>query len=183
MKRSFKPAGCASPCGSAILPGRSPPLGVNRAFSGSLLRAAHAIAKLGGRADYPFYRLNDRRMLRALQGRIRDWLRLASGAPQDEDLESDGIRLWQDVLSFSSILQLINHRTELWEHDRVCILEAADALDDPGISAFRFEEAMAPLRFARGRDEELDTLLASRVAPPLHAWRSALARCRAGFRR
>ncbi len=80
----------------------------------ALLRAATTIAKLTGRDIFSRLRLQDRIPLRNLQERILAWR--TSGAADPVDAR----RLWQDLYAFTQLLQGVNQRQELLEHDRRC---------------------------------------------------------------
>jgi hypothetical protein len=144
-----------------------------------LRSGANLIARLIGRDDYPHFRVHDRQMLRALQGRIRSWLVRSSGPePLDAAATLAGERLWQDLLTFAALLQLVNHRAELWEHDRGAILAAAAAIQAHDLTPDQLASIVEPLRFLQGRDPGLDELLLAPSPPPLEAWRATLDRCR-----
>lgn len=106
-----------------------------------------AIAILIGSDVYSQLRVCDRRHIRALQGRILDWLRGEEAAGGF----IGGSRLWGDVASVSQMLMQINRREELIRHDSETI-ERLLALDDP-------ESDREALRTLRGLDPALDRFL------------------------
>ena len=123
----------------------------------ALHSAATCIAKLTGRDIFSKLRLQDRIELRALQERILAW-HTAGG------LDSVGARrLWQDLYGFTHLLQGVNLRQELLEHDRE-ILDRVDALARES-GAEHTEPVLRQLATAlTGRDDDLDSLLQG--APP-----------------
>lgn len=132
-----------------------------------LRRAGTGIAQLFGTEVYPFMRVADRCALRQLQRRILAWLR---GAPHaGDDHATEGARIFQDLVSLADLLLNINKREELVEHDRRALAEAAELCGwDQGAM-------LARLQAVRGRDAELDALLASPAGVPMEAWRAAVA--------
>ena len=83
--------------------------------------SAIAIAMLIGRDIYPSLRVRDRRQIRNIQERIINWLREDRAGTTRASV---GRRIWQDLTSFAELLQQVNHRAELRDHDRD-ILETA----------------------------------------------------------
>jgi hypothetical protein len=77
----------------------------------ALVSAATSIAKLTGRDIFPLLRLQDRIQVHALQERILAWKRGGRVA-------TEARRLWQDLYAFTQLLQEVNRRQELLEHDR-----------------------------------------------------------------
>lgn len=138
--------------------------------------AAISIAKLIGRDAYPDLRVSDRIQIRGFQTKILSWLR------QGEDSASHaraGRRLWQDLVGFGELLQQVNNRAELRNHDRERVDAALDAVarcrtSELGHVDLRSHQEMQSLR---GRDAELDELLD--VDPdglPLDPWEAVLRR-------
>jgi hypothetical protein len=146
-------------------------LGVRRAYAGlrdevrrlaerpsitERLRAVStSIAVLTGRDVYTDLRVPDRAELRRLQQRILDWIR----RPEAERDLLGGERIWQDFQGFVALLLQVNHREELRLHD----LSQITNLRRRAEIAFArgTMEVAQPVRAAlRGRDEELDRLLA-----------------------
>lgn len=78
----------------------------------ALLSAATSIALLTGRDIFRQMRLQDRIHLRGLQARILGWR--AGRLPAEEARP-----LWQDLYAFTQLIQQVNRRQELLEHDRL----------------------------------------------------------------
>jgi hypothetical protein len=120
----------------------------------SLRRVGTAIAMLIGREIYPDLRLDDRRQIRELQARILDWLR-------DEDMNDEkaraGMRLWQDLAGFSSLIEQVSRRQELQSHDAKVLKRVEGAL--AGGSPMIERDLAVELRALRGLDDEVDALL------------------------
>ncbi len=124
-----------------------------------LRKSARRIAILRDLKIYPFLRISDRLEIRGLQKRIMAWLERA-----DSDRQS-GLRLWQDLASFSRLLRQINRREEVREHDRRTVLETYRML----FGAFEQPTKMPAatrqrLESLAGRDDQLDSLLRLREA-------------------
>jgi len=120
------------------------------------------IAMLVGRGIYTDLRVHDRMQLRKLQHRILDWLR--DGGDGD-DSWVEGRRLWQDLDGFAGLLQHVNRRQELVEHDaqRVSELLAVFRRNDEGA----FLDALAEHgRALEGLHDELDAQLTKRTPDP-----------------
>lgn len=124
------------------------------------------IAKLMGRDVYQDLRVEDRLEIRALQRRLLAWLL----GPRDEQ---DGRRVLSDLSAFASLLMEVNRRPVLVEHDRELLerLQAAlhgGAMDE---AALRGE-----LPMLRGRDPELDDLIALRAELRPELWDATVSR-------
>lgn len=134
-----------------------------------LLTAATVIAWLNGHEIYPDLRLTDRLELRGFQQRLIAW------KTQDATDRRAGLRLWQDLEVFCSILRKVNHRTELMDHDLRLALEA-----DQVLFGGHTPPARVPLdlleRLGRlfGRDDAVDKLLSSDEASDAAAWAKPL---------
>ncbi|HBL26931.1 MAG TPA: hypothetical protein DD490_08865 [Acidobacteria bacterium] len=120
----------------------------------ALHSAATCIAKLTGRDIFSKLRLQDRIELRALQERILAWH--AAGGHDSVGAR----RLWQDLYGFTHLLQGVNLRQELLEHDRE-ILDRVDTLArESGASQEHLEPVLRQLATAlAGRDDDFDALL------------------------
>ncbi len=120
---------------------------------------ATSMAKLIGRDIYAELRIGDRMEIHNLQQRMIDWLCAGAGS----DVRA-GIRLWQDINGFASLLVEVNKRQELIEHDRAVIAVASRLLAEDR-SAGIPSELLSVLSALRGRDDELDELLTLRAEP------------------
>ncbi len=120
------------------------------------------IAMMVGRDIYTDLRVHDRIQLRKLQQRILDWLRDADGSTAAWKV---GMRLWQDLDGFAGLLQQVNRRQELVEHDatRVRELLAVCRYDHEGALLAAIAEHGKALE---GLDDELDQQLTSRTPDP-----------------
>jgi hypothetical protein len=138
-----------------------------------LRKAGTAIAMLVGWEVYPSLRVRDRLHLRDLQRRILDWLR------RDRDVV-DGMRLWQDLSGFISMLSQVNRRQELVEHDTrvVSAARARIAACGPELD----EATLALLASLEGLDDEVDALLASSERGVAARWHAPLERLAAQLR-
>jgi len=127
-----------------------------RAIRRALRYAAVSLAVVIGSSDFGEVRLSDRLMFLSLQRRILLWAR-----GQAEPTE--GARLCRDIESAADLLRAINLRQELQVHDAELLASVpprlASGLDD---AALRVE--VGRLAALRGRDDELDALLASAFA-------------------
>ena len=134
----------------AVLRGRSEATGEEQVkeFKG----VARRISILRDLKIYPFMRIDDRLAIRKLQKRILAWL------DETPDQEA-GCRLWQDLESFARLLEKVNEREELRQHDRQVLVRFNNWLHGvhlPGtLSAAQREE----LDTLMGLDDELDELL------------------------
>lgn len=131
-----------------------------------LLSAAASIAKLIGQDFYSDLRVGDRAELRALQGRLRFWLRGEDG----HDAES-GLRLWQDLHGFAVLLAQINRRSELVEHDLAIVRYALDELTSDGGAPVELPSALLQqLRRLEGRSDRIDGLLTDPMTRAAAPW-------------
>lgn len=134
------------------------------------------LAILVGWDIYSELRVRDRLMLRGLQRRILEWLRLDSS-----DAAVEGMRLWHDVAAFAEILSLVSSRAEVREHDaRVVrslleLVRAGAALSD--------ERVLRLLEALHGLDPELDRLSASGPAAEPHRLSEAVEQLAQRFQR
>jgi hypothetical protein len=136
-----------------------------------LRRAANAIAKLVGRPVYASMRVHDRFSLRATQHKLRDWLAAAAGASRAVH-EAAGLRLFQDLAHLAELMQAVNERAELREHDARVIDAQIAALETGSPVLGPVARALGGIA---GRDPQLDRLL-SNESPPSTA--TLLARLR-----
>lgn len=142
--------------------------------------AASAIAKLTGRAAYPYSRVHDRSNLRQLQMRIRELLTSHARAvadpthePRVSALDVAAVRLHQDLVNLAELFMLINNRAELREHDRVRLSAAVSDLANGADAA----SICAALDGLLGRDAELDEVLLGRSEPARGELATMLQRC------
>jgi hypothetical protein len=127
--------------------------------------AGTAIAMLVGDKVYPELRVADRLQIRELQHRILAWLRL----PVAASTHLAGHELWSDLMAFVGMLERINQRQELQEHDQRLLRSAASYAKRAFSSRFP-EEFVAELRSLTGREPELDELLGSVNAGRIACW-------------
>lgn len=119
----------------------------------ALCSAATCIAKLIGRDVFSRLRLQDRLQLHTLQERILAWRVEAAPEP--------GLarRLWQDLYSCTQLLQQVNRRQELVEHDRRVLEEIEEMVAlAPSAEVVRSRVLVTASRL-EGRDLALDALL------------------------
>lgn len=137
-------------------------------FAGPALRsAATSIAKLTGRDIFPKLRLLDRVQLCTLQERILAWRSSGDTDP------TAARRIWQDLHGYTQLLQEVNLRQELLEHDRAVLAEAEALAEQAGPALESAREALRHLALRiSGRDDTLDALL--REDPPAEAILAAL---------
>ena len=129
-----------------------------------LRRAATSIAKLCGRPIYPSMRVHDRYSLRMIQQRLQAWL-----APNDSDprlVEAAGVRLFQDIAHLTELMLGVNERPELRLHDARISASVAESLERGDIDVPGAIEALAVIK---GRDANLDAMLASATLPSMAA--------------
>jgi len=128
------------------------------------------LAVLVGRETYSELRVGDRLQLRALQFRILDWLRArANGASTTE-----GLQLWSDIMAFLGVLQQVNRRPELQEHDGRVLELARATLRDGGELSHWPSAVLEELRSLRGKSLGIDEVLASADAGLVAPWRALL---------
>jgi hypothetical protein len=104
------------------------------------------IAQLIGRPIYEELRIEDRRMIRAVQARLVDWLR-----GQHDELE--GRRLVSEIESAAELLMGVNRRPALIEHDCELLEKLIAAVQQPATHKASFYVRLMALR---GRDPALD---------------------------
>ncbi|MEM1203726.1 MAG: hypothetical protein AAGN66_10900 [Acidobacteriota bacterium] len=136
-----------------------------------LRSSATLIARLRGRPIFLDLRPHDRRLLLRLQRRIQEWLTGSRG-------HGEGNRIWSDLRAFGDLLRMINHRSELIEHDMMKLPELRSVLAslDPGSRPLLDPALMKGFQPLRGRDPVLDGFLAA----PSTATAEALADTLAG---
>lgn len=133
---------------------------------------AIAIAKLIGRDVYPHLRVSDRIHIRGLQERIVDFLRVSN---QDTTRARAGLRVWQDLSSFADLLQQVNNRAELLEHDLSIVRDALQRLEKRAEGdAVVIAEATPALETLFGRDPALDRCLRDETSVTVGALRTVL---------
>lgn len=121
------------------------------------LRAAAAgIAILLGSDISPSIRVHDRFMFREFRARIRSALQ----DPLSPGVLDANIKLWEDLLNFSTLLLDISKREELRQHDRqliAALLPTLEAMELSGAPRGRVSpKLMGSLMQLEGRDRELD---------------------------
>ena len=119
-----------------------------------LREIASALATVVGWRGYPTLRIRDRMQIRDLQARLLAWFR----APR-EDLE--GERIWQDIRYFAEMLEHVNRRQELKEHDTLLLERVCQALTAPSEHELIEPASLSELAALEGLDDALDALLAS----------------------
>lgn len=116
--------------------------------------AAVSLAVMVGSPDFGELRAPDRQLLLQLQARILAWAR-AGGS------EAEGSRLYQDLQTAADLLRTINQRQELVAHDRAALGQLAQVLASAQPARERLTAALALLRGLAGRDDDLDSLVAT----------------------
>lgn len=138
-----------------------------------LERAATLVDALVQGPLFDELRLDDRRQLHDLQGRMHAWLQGADG----RDGQS-GLRLWQDLAGFVALLVQINHRTELVEHDRSLVKRAWAELFGGKPKTSVPAELAARLQDLYGRDDGIDGMLDAGMGQFAVEWQEGLERLR-----
>lgn len=130
------------------------------------------IAMLLGREVYGQLRIMDRIEIRKLQARILQWLR----DPEPE--ARDGLRIWQDLNAFASLLAQVNRRSLLRDHDLARLLELHRQLQEPAAltAPSSWPIWMESLRVLWGRDDELDHLIDRSNVHDLNRWKQVVLR-------
>ncbi len=131
-----------------------------RGVARSVRLATTGLAYITNHPAYEDMRIEDRRMLRVLQERMQAWLHLA------ED-EQAGQRLLDDLAASTTLLMSINQRAVLLEHDREVLERLLSALDQPGADKQALYRRLVTIR---GRDEELDRLIAANADLSPELW-------------
>ncbi|MBS2032480.1 MAG: hypothetical protein JST54_31580 [Deltaproteobacteria bacterium] len=135
--------------------------------------------RLGGLIDgdlFDEFRLDDRLMIHRLLGRVQAWLDGTDG----RDTKS-GLRLWQDLSGFVSLLVQVNHRTELVEHDRAVVRDALQKLFGGKPRTSVPPEVWAQLEKLYGRDDGVDGMLDAGLGQFAVEWREPLERLEASL--
>lgn len=122
-----------------------------------LRSSAGIFAWLTGHDHFSHLRASDRLTARQLQRRILDWLRTRS-PPGD-----DNRHLWQDVRAFVELVQLVNCRPEIVQHDFRIVLQVMSVLADMDPEGALPRSVAGRLNSILGRDELLDELLTGDV--------------------
>lgn len=139
-----------------------------------LERAAGRLLALSQSPEFDDFRLDDRIMMHRLLARLRAWLDGVDG----RDLKS-GLRLWQDLAGFVSLLVQVNHRSELVEHDRAIVDEAWKTLfGGPRPRTSVPPDIAAKLEKLYGRDDDVDGILDSGMGQFAVEWHDPLLRLR-----
>lgn len=134
--------------------------GAEQEFSADLdafLRSAvTALVRLRGRQEFLSLALTDRLMVRHLAERVFAWGR------SDRDREEGG-HLRDEILLFQELLGQVNAEPEVSEHDLLQVSELLEDLQEESLWGPPPLSALERLRTLRGRDAELDRLLADRA--------------------
>ncbi len=133
--------------------------------------AGIALAKLTGKDIYEELRIEDRRRIREMQGRVLSWLRQACDGEPDVD---EGRQLWQAIGDLCDELMHVNDRVELRQHDMEIVATACADLEE-GIPCW---EHRAELLSLMGRDEELDRCIDDGEDCPSEVWGRVLGHVR-----
>lgn len=165
LKRSLRVRRYYARFASQILGGAEPTKGT---LVARLRGAGTAIAVLVGQQVYAELRVGDRLQLRSLQRRILEWLRPRA----DENGTDLGLELWSDLKAFVGMLQRVNRRQELTEHDTKVVQDAA-AFASGGGREFP-SELRVRLEALAGLDLAVDRLLSSQNPWDVRAWVPAL---------
>ncbi|MDP2341834.1 MAG: hypothetical protein Q8O67_12820 [Deltaproteobacteria bacterium] len=142
-----------------------------QALLSRLRLAATGFAKLTSRPIYPDLRVNDRQQIRGLQGRILGWLREHQSDP--ERGARAAIRLATDIAGFAELLDGVNNRSELREHDLLLVDEARSVVSSANAAAAVPDALLARLELLLSRDAAVDRLIDSKVSL-VGPWRVAL---------
>lgn len=150
------------------LPAEDPDAGAleGRALERGVRLAGTEIAKLMGRDVYEDLRVEDRLELRTLQRRLLAWLL----GPRDVQ---EGRRLLSDLSAFASLLMEVNRRPVLVEHDRELLQRLQVALHRGVVDAAALRDELPTLR---GRDPDLDDLIALRAELRPEPWDATVSR-------
>ena len=139
-------------------------------------RAGIAIASLIGLDIYEDLKIRDRQMLRELQHRVVDWLRVSEDRG-DQIRARAGLRLWQDAIGLANLLMQVNNRAELRDYDAEVLTEVNEILFGGIIPARRLSLMMLDkLRSLYGLDDELDQCIDAGETCSMEAWRSSIVR-------
>ncbi len=110
-------------------------------------------------------RIDDRVEMRGLLRRIRCW----ECAPQSSDT-NEPRHLAQDIVGFVRLLNGINNRQELIEHDQRAAVEGLSGLQRCSLDEPPSATVLAALERLEGRDQVVDALLFSDPPAPSRAW-------------
>jgi hypothetical protein len=128
------------------------------------------IAVLVGNPVYAELRVGDRLQLRAVQWRVLSWL---ARHKRDPDSERAGFELWSDFKAFVMMLQQVNQRQELLEHDAGVLREATSFAVKSGELDFS-PALLGQLDLLFGVDPDLDLLLKKGPSAPSSLWLTTL---------
>jgi len=156
---------------SAVLNGEPPN---PETLRNRLLNASIAIGRLVGCEVYREMRYNDRAELGKLQQRISGWMN-----DKTAGVES-GMRLWKDLVVFTELLEAVNGRSELVEHDRWVVDHVYTQLFDSSARPQKIpEELMGYLVKLYGRNDEIGKLIDLGAQARPVDWQAPLRRLRA----
>ncbi len=110
-------------------------------------------------------RIDDRVEMRGLVHRIRSW----ESAPRSFN-SAEPTHLAQDVVGFVRLLNGINNRQELIEHDQRAAEEALSGLQRCPLDETPSATVLAAIRTLEGRDRVVDSLLFADPPAPSRAW-------------
>lgn len=146
--------------------------------------AARTLAILHDRAIYPYLRIDDRRQIRQLRKRIAACLVASAdrGTKTSDGQDEGGRELWQDLVAFAELIQQVNDRQELREHDGDIAAQAVSRLAVAEPDRRPATKIIALLGPLLGRDPALDQLLLTQPPPPASAWLDTLSPLRASLR-
>jgi hypothetical protein len=144
------------------------------AVAARLQEAGERVEAFVAGPDFALARIEDRLLLRSLQGRVRAFL-------VDPGDAREGLRLYQDLTSCAELLRQINLRSELVTHDRALVEAARRRLGRLANSAAVPEALLARLRRLYGRDDEVDQLLDPDLCRRVGPWTGPLGRLKASL--
>jgi hypothetical protein len=122
--------------------------------------------------DFDLAWLEDRIRLRNLHERLCGWL----ASDENQRDFQNGLRLWQDLTSCTTLLGQINLRVELIEADRSVVREAGRRLRSRHPPTFVPERLLQRLERLYGRDDTIDGLLDSGSGRLAVEWQEPLDR-------
>lgn len=132
---------------------------------------ATGFTKLTSKPIYADLRVNDRQQIRSLQVRILEWLREYQGDPTRGARAA--VRLVTDITGFAELLDAVNNRSELRDHDLELVDEALadmagrqDGDTVPAPMLKRLEQLLS-------RDPDVDKLVDATISL-VGPWRVAL---------
>jgi hypothetical protein len=141
-----------------------------------LERATNRLGALIHGSSFDDFRLDDRLMMHRLHARLSAWLDGSDG----RDTKS-GLRMWQDLAGFVSLLVQVNHRTELVEHDRAVVADAHRELFEGKVRTSVPAGLVKRLETLYGRDDTVDGILDSGMGQFAVEWQEPLERLKASL--